>query len=80
MNPQILVLQITSEEGTLVVRPLTIEWLTRTAELLTDVFAILGGPAFQTYRRYMRNQIRTFLEVQIWRFYHTNMGVIILIS
>lgn len=58
-----VLLQATVDAGTLVVRPLTVEWLGRTADLLTDVFATLGGPGFVAYRRYMRNQIRGFLEV-----------------
>ena len=56
-------LQAAVEAGTLVVRPLTVEWLGRTADLLADVFATLGGPGFQAYHRYMRTQIRGFLEV-----------------
>ena len=46
------------------VRPLTSAEVQATTDLLTEVFATLGGPGWNVYTRYMRNQIRKFLEVR----------------
>lgn len=70
-NSGSVLLQVRVAGGTLVVRPLTVEWLGRAADLLTDVFATMGGPGYQAYRRYMNKQIRTFLEVMPCRKQHT---------
>ena len=48
-------------------RPLTIEEVQTTTDLLTEVFATLGGAGWTVYTRYMRNQIRKFLEVAFFR-------------
>ena len=45
-------------------RPLTGGEVQATTDLLTEVFATLGGPGWNVYTRYMRNQIRKFLEVR----------------
>lgn len=50
--------------GATQVRPLTIAEVQATTDLLTEVFATLGGPGWNVYTRYMRNQIRKFLEVR----------------
>ncbi len=46
------------------VRPLTGAEVQATTDLLTEVFATLGGPGWNVYTRYMRNQIHRFLEVR----------------
>ena len=45
-------------------RPLTSAEVQAATDLLTEVFATLGGPGWNVYMRYMRNQIRKFLEVR----------------
>jgi len=47
------------------VRPLTAAEVQATTDLLTEVFATLGGPGWNVYTRYMRNQIHKFLEVRV---------------
>jgi hypothetical protein len=46
------------------VRPLAGKEVSTTTDLLTEVFATLGGPGWTVYTRYMRNQIQKFLEVR----------------
>ena len=55
------------------VQPLTVDWLRETTDLLTDVFATLGGPGWGAYRRFMRKQIRGFLEVSTSRSTHDSV-------